>query len=350
MRYTFSFIFSSNNPNAPDHWFAKIANRPGLYEEIKTINFSQICPNCHKKNNNQISCEHIRLKTSRLKGNVSELGKLGDLLATELGGIENGAGNSAFSRGQVSKIFKEDYIVKFDIKQVQYFLLCCDPSYSGFNKTAITIGYMDKFDNHILCWLSSYSPNDYEEYLKLIYNTIVTFRKNYDSNKDIYVVYETGSRWDPSDLDNRFKTLSKENAYFSNITFIVDAYKKQKKEESRQKVPGIMATRSRLDYMVSFFARGLNQDKIYFSNKFGVYSLIETNINKEKEILLDELLNFRHFVEDSNSKYQVDKKRLKNNSGKSYGKNDDGAIVFMMLVYWGEQLRYSLEYQRQTKN
>ena len=338
------FCLSSPKPNNPTHWFGRMVLKPNLYKNAKVINFSQVCNDCYKKNSSLVSCEHVKIKTSRLKGRLDELAELGDWVSSELGGVQTGTSHAAFRIEEIEKLFTFNYSMKYDEKKVPYFLLCCDPSYGGWNKTAITIGYLDDNGNHVLCWLTSYSVKDYQDYLDIIYNTVINFRKVYGKNKWINVVYETGSRWDASEIQEKMDALSRSNSYFLRIKFLVDAYKKNKLNEKSRVVPGIIATRERLNDMVSFFARGLHEKKIYISENFDIYSLEETNKEKELNILKEELISFRHYIENENLKYDHSKKRLKNNSGKVGKTSDDGAIAFQMLIYWGEQLKYNLEY------
>lgn len=63
------FFFSSPNTDNPTHWFGRVVSNPSYQEEIKVINFSQVCMQCYKKNPKLIQCEHIKIKKSRLKDN-----------------------------------------------------------------------------------------------------------------------------------------------------------------------------------------------------------------------------------------------------------------------------------------
>lgn len=291
------------------------------------------------------------MKFSRLKDNVSDVSDIGGLIAGELAGVRDFGSYAAFKKEQVEKIFKEDYIVPYHLDDVDYFLLTCDPSYSGDNETAISISYMDKFDNHIICWLTSYSPKNYESYLQLIYNTILNFRRKFQcKDKYIYVAYESGSRWDPCELKKKFDDMSKRNTYFSKIEFIKDSFRKHRKDESKD-VLGVWATRGRLKDMVSYFARALHQNKVYFSEAFDIYaSNDDTETTKEsmKRNLEQILIRFKHFLDDTNSKYGTDKKRLKI-TGKTSSDNDDVAIAVLMSIYYGEKLRFDPDFTYQLR-
>lgn len=347
-------MFSSPRPEAPDHWFGRITLNPNFYKSIKVINFSQVCPECYKKNSNITSCEHIKIKKSRLKeSNISELREiLGSSLESELLGMTQTSSYAAFDSKKIERLFSKKCIIEFNPDDVEYSVVCIDPSYGGENNTAIAFGYMDKYDNHILTWLTAHNPKTYNEFTNFLYGTIRRYREHYDEllNKPIYIVYEQGSRWDASVFKNEMEDMGEESIYFRNIYFIVDHYKKRKTDERSHNVPGITMTRDRLNNMVSFFARGIEQKKLFISQNFSSWSPDNTSPSKELEETKTELLEFRHYEENSNKKYDPNKKRPKNNSGKSYRKNDDRAIVWQMLTLFLELLKYGIEYTPQLKH
>lgn len=259
----------------------------------------------------------------------------GEGIEAELSGVTKSNNSPAFKSDKIDDLFLDRQIVDVNVKNVDYFVLVEDPSYGGKCQTAIGVFYMDKKSNVTMCWLSGYSPKDYDEFTDFFYDNIKEFRKAYIScaTKPIYIVYEQGSRWDASQLERNINLLGQKNMFFNNIYFIVDRYKKVSKDERTQKVPGITVNKQRLDGYVEYFSMALKYYCIYISKTFGTHS--PEGIKPEK-ILSNakiQLQNFIHFDENVNTKYDPNKKRNHHNSGKKGGEDDDLCIVIIVYLF-----------------
>jgi len=240
-----TLMFSSPTDKFPFHRFGQLMLNERCQKGLKVLNFSKICSTCKLKDPTLIKCKHADIKGSDRKSDNTDFAQfaLGGDFDTELLGIVKDSQFAAFTSDAIFGLFTKKRIkLKDDFK---YFVFSVDSNYGGKDTTAFSGGYQTDDGKDVICWGTYYQTKNIEELNKLFFKNLAEFRNTF-GDKPIVVVYESQARWCGSQMEAATREMAKKDRRFTDIMFLVDAYRIKRNEERSREVAGIIATKKKI--------------------------------------------------------------------------------------------------------
>lgn len=318
----------------PGHWYLKLEQSSD--GSVKKGSDDLVCAECLKLPPiEMVKCLHKKptgnvLKCSTVRKQAGTTGIDPEVILRETLGHSTQR-DSGYYKKRLLDILFDTANRSFENLTPELWIACFDPNAGDFNETAGIFGCVINDVYHVV-YIDSKQTKSYKEFCAFFVDSLKTLHTNFrkDRRVPVAVFVEGVSSWNGDVVHERLQN----EVNFNNVKelenmWVVSDIAKQKHDELRR---GVTVNAGRLNNMTYRMESALGCGKVKIHSDFFTNSPLGRG--GILRVFEDQMRRFEHFEKGSNSCWDANGKRRKNNNAKKTGLNDDISDAFHMFISW----------------